>query len=226
MTSKRPFFDLSLKPFLRDLAEQGGLSKTEIKRHRQGLRRGELSSSDVLDVTVFNLGNLARQSIQRQAEPRMLRLIMSQTSHIMMLVEGTSLSVNQWDQKLRDANWTLRSSDDHHHWVGVRTASSGTSVTKLVDNCGSQHQKIWYVVFDVKLGYTPNRNQVFIMPLLAQLAVPSESTLPICWFCVPTSKLTLWEAQCLQLPVLREWEPADCSFSAGFVVSRDVATLR
>ena len=39
--------------------------------------------------------NLARQSVQRQAEPRMLRLIVNQTSHIMMLVEGTSLSVNQ-----------------------------------------------------------------------------------------------------------------------------------
>ena len=108
-----------------------------------------MSSSDVLDVTVFNLGTLARQSIQRQAEPRMLRLIMNQTSRIMMLVEGTSLSVNQWDQKLREANWTLSSSDDHHHWVGVRTASSGTSVTKLVDNCGSQHQKIWYAILDV-----------------------------------------------------------------------------
>ena len=67
---------------------------------RQGLKVDELSSTDVLDVTVFNLGNLARQSIQRQAEPRMLRLIMNQTSHIMMLVEGTSLSVNQWDEKL------------------------------------------------------------------------------------------------------------------------------
>ena len=78
----------------------------------------------------------------------MLRLIMNQTSHIMMLVEGTSLSVNQWDQKLRNANWTLNSSDDRHHWVGVRTASSGTSITPLVDNCGSVHQKIWYAIFD------------------------------------------------------------------------------
>ena len=114
-----------------------------------------------MDVTVFNLGNLARQSIQKQAEPRMLRLIMNQTSHIMMLVEGTSLSVNQWDQKLRSANWTLSSSDDHHHWVGVRTASSGTSITPLVDNCGSVHQKIWYAVFDVKLGNTSNGEPVW-----------------------------------------------------------------
>ena len=68
-----------------------------------------------LDVTVFNLGNLARQTIQCQAEPRMLRLIMNQTSHIMMLVEGTSLAVNQWNKKLKEANWTLGSSDDHHH---------------------------------------------------------------------------------------------------------------
>ena len=82
----------------RDTRRAREFAQTEIKRHRQGLKRDELSSSDVLDVTVFNLGNLARQSIQRQADPRMLRLIMNQTSHIMMLVEGTSLSVNQWDK--------------------------------------------------------------------------------------------------------------------------------
>ena len=145
----------------RDTRGARAFAQTEIKRHRQGLKKDELSSSDVLDVTVFNLGNLARQSIQRQAEPRMLRLIMNQTSHIMMLVEGTSLSVNQWDKKLKEANWTLGSSDDRHHWVGVRTASSGTSVTKLVDNCGSEHQKIWYAVFDVKMGFTSNGTQVW-----------------------------------------------------------------
>ena len=82
----------------------------EVKRHRQGLRTDELGLSDVLDVTVFNLGNLARQTIQHQAEPRMLRLIVNQTSRIMMLVEGTSLAVNQWDRKSREAKWTLRDS--------------------------------------------------------------------------------------------------------------------
>ena len=85
----------------RDTRGVRAFAQTEIKRHRQGLRRDELSSSDVLDVTVFNLGNLARQSIQRQAEPRMLRLIVNQTSRIMMLVEGASMS--QWDKKLREA---------------------------------------------------------------------------------------------------------------------------
>ena len=40
----------------------------EVKRHRQGLRKDEMGSSDVLDVTVFNLGNLARQTIQRQVK--------------------------------------------------------------------------------------------------------------------------------------------------------------
>ena len=145
----------------RDLRGSRNFGQAEIKRHRQGLRVDELSSTDVLDVTVFNLGNLARQSIQRQAEPRMLRLIMNQTSHIMMLVEGTSLAVNQWDEKLRAENWTLSSSDDHHHWVGVRTASAGTSVTPLIDNCGSVHQKIWYAVFDVKLGNTSDGKQVW-----------------------------------------------------------------
>ena len=145
----------------RDVRGSRAFAQTEIKRHRQGLKVDELSSTDVVDVTVFNLGNLARQSIQRQAEPRMLRLIMNQTSHIMMLVEGTSLSVNQWDEKLRAANWTLSSSDDHHHWVGVRTASSGTSITPLVDNCGSLHQKIWYALFDVKLGSTSDGKPVW-----------------------------------------------------------------
>ena len=145
----------------RDVRGSRAFAQAEIKRHRQGLKVDELSSTDVLDVTVFNLGNLARQSIQRQAEPRMLRLIMNQTSHIMMLVEGTSLSVIQWDEKLRAANWTLSSSDDHHHWVGVRTASSCTSITPLVDNCASLHQKIWYAVFDVKFGSTSDGKPVW-----------------------------------------------------------------
>ena len=65
------------------------------------------------------------------------------------------------DKKLKEANWTLGSSDDHHHWVGVRTASTGTSVTKLVDNCGSEQQKIWYAVFDVNLGETSKGGQVW-----------------------------------------------------------------
>ena len=144
----------------REVRGSRAFAQAEIKRHRQGLKVDELSLTDVVDVTVFNLGNLARQSIQRQAEPRMLRLIMNQTSHIMMLAEGTS-SVNQWDEKLRNANWTLSSSDDHHRWVGVRTASTGTSITPLVDNCGSVHQKIWYAVFDVKLGNTSDGKPVW-----------------------------------------------------------------
>ena len=134
---------------------------------------------------------------------------MNQTSHIMMLVEGTSLSVSQWDEKLRAANWTLSSSDDHHHWVGVRTATSSTSITPLVDNCGSLHQKIWYAVFDVKLGNTSDGKPVWkggqrkvdrmstglwlstsTTQLPEQLAGPAEPTLQICWSCVPTFKLT------------------------------------
>ena len=184
---------------------RGTFGQAEIKRHRQGLRVDELSSTDVLDVTVFNLGNLARQSIQRQTERRMLRLIMNQTSHIMMLVEGTSLAVNQWDEKLREEGWTLGSSDDHHHWVGVRTASAGTTVTPLIDNCGSTHQKIWYAIFDVKLGNTSDGKQVLegvdrtstelwlstsITWLPEQLADPAESTLQTCWYCAPISRLT------------------------------------
>ena len=136
-------------------------AEVEVKRHRLGLKRDEMGSSDVLDVTVFNLGNLARQTIQLQAEPRMLCLIMNQTSHIMMLVEGTSLAVSQWDKKLKEANWTLGSSDDHRHWVGVRIANSGTSVKKLVDNCGSEQQKIWYAVFEVTLKETSKGKQVW-----------------------------------------------------------------
>ena len=112
----------------RDSSRAAHYSAQEIKRNRQGLRRDELSSSEVLDVTVFNLGNLARQTIQHQAEPRMLRLIMKQTSHIMMLVEGTSPSVNQWDKKRRETNW--------HHWVGIRKAESGTKIRKLVTTAG------------------------------------------------------------------------------------------
>ena len=56
----------------RDTRGVRAFAQTEIKRHRQGLRKDELSSSDVVDVTVFNLGNPASQSIQKQAELRML----------------------------------------------------------------------------------------------------------------------------------------------------------
>ena len=66
----------------RDSSRAAHYSTQEIKRNSQGLRRDELSSSEVLDITIFNLGNLARQTIQHEAEPRMLRLIMNQTSHI------------------------------------------------------------------------------------------------------------------------------------------------
>ena len=183
----------------RDTRGVRAFAQTEIKRHWQGLRRVKLirrlgchclqpwqSSSPVYSET----------GRAKDAAPHH-----EQTSHIMMLVEGTSLSVNQWDQKLRSANWTLSSSDDHHHWVGVRTASSGTSITKLVDNCGSDHQKIWYAIFDVKLGCTSNGEPVWkggqnawwyisTMQLSEQLAVPAESTLQTCWSCVPTSRLT------------------------------------
>ena len=146
----------------RDPTRASHVGNAEVKRHRQGQRTDEMGSSDVLDVTVFNLGNLARQTMQHQAEPRMLlRLIVNQTSRIMMLVEGTSLAVNQWDRKLREANWTLCSSDDHHHWLGVRTAHRDTTVRKLVDSCGSEHQEIWYTVFEVKLGTTSTDKQVW-----------------------------------------------------------------
>ena len=64
----------------------------------------------------------------------------------MMLVEGTSLTVNQWDKKLRETgDWSLCSSDEGHHWVG-------TTIRKLVDNCGSEDQKIWYTVFEIDIG--------------------------------------------------------------------------
>ena len=87
----------------RDSSRAEHYSKEEIRRNRQGLRMDERSSSEVLDVTVFSLGNLARQTIQRQAEQSMLHLIMNQTSHITMLVEGTSLTVNQWSKKNQGA---------------------------------------------------------------------------------------------------------------------------
>ena len=77
-------------------------SSHEIKRNRQGLREKELSSSEALDITVLKLGDPARQMIQHQADVRMLRLIMNQTSRIMMLAEGASLAVNQWGKNSDD----------------------------------------------------------------------------------------------------------------------------
>ena len=195
-----------------------------------------------LDVTVFNLGNLARQTIQRQEEPRMLRLIVNQTSHITMLVEGTSLAVSQWDRKLREANWTLGSSDDHHNWVGVSTAYSGTSVKKLVDNCGSEQQKIWHTIFEVTLGEISTGYQVWksgqsvyrlmvvhVNHAVARTACRScrinfADLLILCaHFQVD---LTGGDFQCLQLQVLQDWQPADCSFSARFIIGSDAPSIR
>ena len=61
----------------RDPTKAPNFADVEVKRHRQGLRKDEMGASDVLVVKVFNLGNLARQTIQRQAEPRMLCLIIT-----------------------------------------------------------------------------------------------------------------------------------------------------
>ena len=81
----------------RDVRGSRAFAQAERKRHRQGLKVDELSSTDVVDVTVFNLGNLVRQSFSETGRAEdVLRLIMNQTSHIMMLVEGSSLSVSQW----------------------------------------------------------------------------------------------------------------------------------
>ena len=225
----------------RDLRGSRTFGQAEIKRHRQGLKVDELSSTDVVDVTVFNLGNLARQSVQRQAEPRMLRLIMNQTSHIMMLVEGTSLAVNQWDEKLRAANWTLGSSDDHHHWVGVRTASTGTSVTPLIDNCGSHHQKIWYAIFDVTAGeyLRWQASMEGWTEFLQGYGCPHQSlrcsnSLPVLqnqlcrsagFVCPLPGWLDGRRLQRLQLPVLSHGQLADCNFSARLVTCCDVATI-
>ena len=74
----------------------------EIKRQRQGLRVDETSSPEQLDVSVYNLRNLARQTVQHKAEPRMLRVLMN-----LILVEGSSLAINQWDDKLRAREWVL-----------------------------------------------------------------------------------------------------------------------
>ena len=43
----------------------------------------------------------------------------------------------------------------------VRKAENETQIRKLVDNCGSEHQKIWYTVFEVKLGLTSTWKSVW-----------------------------------------------------------------
>ena len=128
----------------------------ETKRQRQGLLVDELSSSEQLNVVVYNLGNLARQAVQHQAEPRMPRTLMNQTTHIVILAEGSSLTINQWDDKLHAREWVLARSDDGHHWVGVRRARHDTSVKVLVDNCAAEKQNIWYSIFEVDFGFTSN----------------------------------------------------------------------
>ena len=144
----------------RDSSRASRYNAKEIKRNWQGLRRDELSSSEVLDVTVFNLSNLARQTIQHQAESRMLHLIVtrSQTSHVMTLVEGTSLSVSEWGKKFREANWRLCGSDDGHHWVRRLSRAQGF---RNVDNCGSERLKIWHAIFEIDFGYASTGKTVW-----------------------------------------------------------------
>ena len=110
----------------RDPTINENFCEREIKRQRQGLQINEMSSSEQLDVTVYNLGNLARQIVQHE-EPHMLRVLMNQTSHIMILVEGSSLTVNQCHIKLRTKEWVLARADDHR-WVGARQAARDASV--------------------------------------------------------------------------------------------------
>ena len=152
-------------------------------------------------------------------------------------IEGTSLSVKQWDKKLKEANWTLGSSDDHHDWVGVR-ASSGTAITELVDNCGSDHQKIWNAIFDVKLGKTSNDEPVWkggqnvyrVMVVHIHHAVART----VCRSCrinfadllVLCAHLQVGLMGGDQLQVLQKWKPAACSFSAGLIVGRHAEAFR
>ena len=86
---------------------------------------------------------------------------MNQTYHIMMPLEGTSLTVDQRDKKLRAANWTLSSSDDGHHWVGGCKAEHDAKIRKPVEYCGSERQKILYTVFEVSLGLTSTGRAVW-----------------------------------------------------------------
>ena len=43
----------------------------------------------------------------------------------------------------------------------MRIANANTSVQKLVHNCGSEQQEIWYTVFEVSLGTTSTDQQVW-----------------------------------------------------------------
>ena len=43
----------------------------------------------------------------------------------------------------------------------VSGQSTGTSVKRLVDNCGSERQKIWYTIFEVTMGETSTGYQVW-----------------------------------------------------------------
>ena len=145
----------------RDPSRAAHYSAQEIKRNRQGLRKDELSSAKSSMSPSSTWATWRGKPFSTKPNRGCCCLIMNQTSHIMMLVEGTSLTVSQWDRKLRAANWALCSSDDGHHWVGVRKAENGTTIRKLVDNCGSEHQKIWYTAFEVNFGLTSTGRAVW-----------------------------------------------------------------
>ena len=145
------------------------------------------------------------------------------------------IKVNLGDLMLYLDDYVMNMHDPFVCWVGIRKAKNGTMIRKLVDNCGSERQKIWYTVFEVDFGLTSTGRAVWkgeqsvyrlrhcmdsMSILQDQLSRPAAS------LCTFPSRLDGWRLQCLQLQVLSLRKSADCSFSARFLPGRDASTLR
>ena len=71
------------------------------------------------------------------------------TSRIMILIEGSSLTINQWGDKVRDRELVLARYGDSYHWASICRTNNGTSAKDLVDDySANKKQKIWYAIFD------------------------------------------------------------------------------
>ena len=110
----------------RDLAK-----KKRNQRQHASLRADELNSSELLDVAILSLRYLARQSVQMPIEPRMLCLVLTQTSRGLMVDDVSFFHCCQLTEKLKSR--------------GQRTGTIGSELTVrlLVDNCRLQNRETW-----------------------------------------------------------------------------------
>ena len=138
----------------------------------------EMSSSEQLDITVYNLGNLARQTVQHQAEPSLLRTDKPDVPH-------------------HDSRRGLIPDSQPMEQQAERAAKN-TQVKVLVDNCVQDKQKIWHTILEVDFGFTSSRGPVYKGAVRINHAIAHSTSraarlnFVICWFSQRTFRWVYW----------------------------------